>query len=98
MQKKSLLNPHLLAHSTMASASTAVRSMASLATILLAVSMASAQSAQVQPSNATLPTSESGSEFVLSFTGGPIQTMQTYNIAPLTEAIGKGQTAAAIAV
>ncbi|KUJ08445.1 uncharacterized protein LY89DRAFT_599683 [Mollisia scopiformis] len=57
--------------------------------------LASAQS--VQPSNATLPTSESGSETVLSLTGGPIFTGQTYNIAPLTAEVGKGQTPTAVA-
>lgn len=88
----------LLVRATMAPASTAVRSMASLVSLLLAVSMVAAQSAEVLPSNATLPTSESASEIVLSFTGGPIPTTQTYNLAPLTDAAGKGQSATAVAV
>lgn len=57
--------------------------------------LASAQS--VQPSNATLPTSMSGSETVLSLTGGPIFAGQTYNIAPLTESVGRGQSGTAVA-
>jgi hypothetical protein len=80
----------------MAPASTAVRGMASLVSLLLAVSMASAQS--VQPSNATLPTSESGSEFVLSFPGGPIPPPGSYNIVPLTSSVGKGADMAMLAV
>ncbi|KAF8864310.1 hypothetical protein BDZ45DRAFT_34253 [Acephala macrosclerotiorum] len=80
-------------------ASTAVRSMASFLSIVLLVGsgmLASAQS--VQPSNATLPTSMSGSETVLSLTGGPVFAgQQTYNIAPLTEQVGRGQTGTAVA-
>lgn len=77
-------------------ASTAVRSMAGILFLLGSVMMASAQS--VAPSNATLPTEESGSETVLSLTGGPIFAGMTYNIAPLTGQVGKGETPTAVAV
>ncbi|KAE8449262.1 hypothetical protein EG329_008429 [Mollisiaceae sp. DMI_Dod_QoI] len=79
----------------MAASTAARRSMASLVSIVLLMGWASAQS--VQPSNATLPTSESGSETVLSLTGGPIFAGMTYNIAPLTESVGKGQSATSVA-
>ena len=77
-------------------ASTVARTMASLFVTIMGISLASALT--VAPSNATLPTSESGSETVLRLTGGPLFSQTTYNIAPLTFESGKSGNAAAVAV
>ncbi|KAK0122144.1 hypothetical protein ONS95_010405 [Cadophora gregata] len=72
--------------------STVARAMAALLSLsLLAGSgmLASAQS--VQPSNDTLPTTESKAVTSLRLTGGPVFDTRTYYIAPLTEEMGKGQ-------
>jgi hypothetical protein len=60
------------------------------------VALGSAQS--VSPSNSTLPDSESNSETQLKTSGGPKDPPAQYNIAPLTEQNGKGQTATGVAV
>lgn len=79
--------------------STVARAMAALLSLsLLAGSgmLASAQS--VQPSNDTLPTSESNSMTSLRLTGGPVFDTRTYYIAPLTEEMGKGQNQVRVGV
>ncbi|KAF4627481.1 hypothetical protein G7Y89_g10674 [Cudoniella acicularis] len=62
---------------------------------MLLGSRAAAQS--VQPSNSTLPSSESAAMTQLKLSGGPVlQTPFEYNIAPLTTQVGKGQTSTAV--
>ncbi|KAG4444298.1 hypothetical protein IFR05_000273 [Cadophora sp. M221] len=73
-------------------ASIVARAMAALLSLSLLTGsgmLASAQS--VQPSNDTLPASESNAVTSLRLTGGPVFDTRTYNIAPLTEQMGKGQ-------
>lgn len=79
----------------MATSTVARRNMAPLLSgILLFVALVSGQS--VQPSNASLPASES--IFTqLSVTGGQLLTQSAFNIAPLTAEVGMGGTANAVA-
>ena len=79
--------------------STVARALAALLSLSLLTGpgmLASAQS--VQPSNDTLPTSESKSGTSLRLTGGPVFDTRTYNIAPLTEEMGKGQNQVRVGV
>ncbi|CZS88722.1 uncharacterized protein RAG0_00369 [Rhynchosporium agropyri] len=72
--------------------STVARAVAGLLSIsLLAASgmLASAQS--VQPSNDTLPSSETKAATNLRLTAGPVFDEKSFLIAPLTEEMGKGQ-------
>jgi hypothetical protein len=58
--------------------------------------MASAQS--VAPSNATLPSGESSAENQVKLTGGGLIDAKIYTIAPLTTAVGEGQSSTAVGV
>ncbi|KAH7370595.1 hypothetical protein BKA65DRAFT_20816 [Rhexocercosporidium sp. MPI-PUGE-AT-0058] len=72
--------------------STVARAMAALLSLSLLTGsgmLASAQS--VQPTNDTLPSSETNAVTSLRLTGGPVFDTRTYKIAPLTEEMGKGQ-------
>lgn len=66
-----------------------------LSRVLLFVALASAQN--VQPSNASLPASESIFTQLIILQGS-IFSQTTFNIAPLTAEVGLGQDANAVAV
>lgn len=75
------------------------RGMATLLSLALLVGsgmLASAQS--VQPSNDTLPSSESNSVTSLRLSGGPVFDTRSYTIAPLTVEVGKGQNMVRVGV
>lgn len=86
--------------------STVARKMAGLLSIVFLLGMATAQAnaanAQfagfVVPTNATLPTSETMTESVLTLSGGPLFDGKVYNVAPLTEQVGKGLSTTMLSV
>lgn len=90
--------PSFLPHLVMAMVtSTVARSMASLfsAVLLLLVTLVSGQS--VQPSNASLPATES-TLTQLTISGGGLLSQTVFNIAPLTPNVGMGGSPPAVAV